>query len=155
MADRIAVMDQGRIEQVATPREAYTRPKSRFVADFLGETNMIEAKVVAHQGRMTEIETPVGRLNALTADGVQPESGTCSIRPEAITIAEGAGDAVNAVDGTIQNSVYLGEIAQYEVVVGQHNASLRVFEIHPDQPRMTGEQVRLVIQPSDVVLLGR
>src|SRR5207237_6174771 len=69
VADRIAVLKDGKLVQVGTPGELYHRPNSAFVADFIGHTNLIPAKVIGHDNGFVQIETPAGPLFASATDG--------------------------------------------------------------------------------------
>ncbi len=86
MADRIAVMDGGRIHQIGAPQEVYNRPATRFVADFLGECNFIDG-TVAQAGEPAVVDTSAGRLIA-TGEKCPPagQPVTCCIRPERLAI---------------------------------------------------------------------
>jgi ABC-type Fe3+/spermidine/putrescine transport system ATPase subunit len=115
MADRIAVMNEGRIVQIGTAEEVYGWPATRFVADFLGEANFIDGHMV-EQGPPVRIETPVGTILAEKADGVSAgQTVTCCVRPERISIdPPGApGAEAPALAATVENSSYLGEMRQY------------------------------------------
>ena len=115
MADRIAVMKDGRIQQIGTPRDVYDHPGDRFVADFLGEANFIEGRV-AKTGATTVIDTAAGQLLVCVDDG--PAAGatvTCCIRPERVTLQMGAAAAspeTAALAATMVGVVFLGEMAQ-------------------------------------------
>ncbi len=84
MSDRIAVMSQGKVLQVGSPTEIYERPTCKFVADFIGETNFIDGKVIENGGNYATIQTPDGlKLRGITPRPVtMGEVATLSIRPE-------------------------------------------------------------------------
>jgi spermidine/putrescine transport system ATP-binding protein len=84
MSDRIAVMNDGRILQLGSPGEIYERPRTRFVADFIGQTNFLGVDVVGADGTMVEVDLPgSGPLRARMPDGIQPEGRmTLAVRPE-------------------------------------------------------------------------
>jgi spermidine/putrescine transport system ATP-binding protein len=107
MSDRIAVMSAGKILQIGTPREIYDSPAERFVAEFIGETNFIEADLIAHDGDYAKVKLPPGReITATLAEGhkpgdkvwlvVRPEHAQLVAMPEAL------------LTGTVENVVYLG-----------------------------------------------
>ncbi|GGW43297.1 spermidine/putrescine import ATP-binding protein PotA 1 [Gemmobacter lanyuensis] len=103
MSDRIAVMSQGRVQQIGTAREIYEAPNNRFVADFIGETNLLEVEVVTASGGMAEVVLPGGhRLRCAAAD-TTPGRHHLSIRPERLSIA-----AEGPLTGTVERVVYLG-----------------------------------------------
>src|SRR5262245_46021315 len=114
VGDRIAVMDSGFIRQVGPPAEVYRQPTSRFVADFMGETNLTEGAVSGRENGNVQVQAPL-RTFAATAHGWQPNVGQkvlVSIRPESWRLGTDA-NAANAVNGRIRERVYLGEMAQY------------------------------------------
>ena len=114
MADRMAVMNAGRIVQVGGPEEVYNRPASRFVADFLGEANFIDGRVIGG-GR---VETPAATLMILPENGPPPGANvTCCVRPERIGIFPAAAaprdPSAASVPAVVENHTYLGELRQY------------------------------------------
>ena len=105
MADRVAVMNDGRIEQTGTPHEVYDRPVSRFVADFLGEANFIDGQVV-QAGPVATIDTPAGRLPARDASAhAVGKTVTCCLRPEGLSL--GGGEV--SLSATVVDCEFLGE----------------------------------------------
>ncbi|SMX38723.1 ABC transporter ATP-binding protein [Maliponia aquimaris] len=106
MSDRIAVMSSGHVQQIGTPREIYEAPLNRFVADFIGETNLIDVAVTRVTGGMAEVILPGGAtLTCPAADRAARGHGHLSIRPERITpTAPGEG----SVQATVEHHVYLG-----------------------------------------------
>ena len=116
MSDRIAVMNQGRIHQLGTPVDIYERPASRFVAEFIGEVNMLEATVVGGDGARTEVLLPSG--NRLTcapvgADNLPPGAQVViAIRPQRVLLApEGDVDPTEnaVVPGELRELLFLGD----------------------------------------------
>jgi iron(III) transport system ATP-binding protein len=156
IADRIAVMLAGRIVQVGTPEELYRRPANRFVADFLGATNFISARVVSVEDARLRLDSPVGTLTA--TGGGQVRSGArpgmtavCSIRPEAIHLGPAPAGVMNVGEGTIEQTTYLGEVAEHRIRVGE--TGLKVFELHP-APAVVGRSARYWIDEADVIVIG-
>jgi spermidine/putrescine transport system ATP-binding protein len=120
MSDRIAVMNDGEVEQTGEVTDLYERPATRFVADFLGETNLFDGTAARENGQLVvDSDLPV-RLDATKLAGDIPDGSnvTYTVRPESLVI----GDAEPAVDnvwrGTIENAIYKGSNTLYEVVVG-------------------------------------
>jgi iron(III) transport system ATP-binding protein len=159
IADRMAVLNKGRIEQIGRPQELYLRPDNVFVANFMGETNFIPGTVGAVQGERVEVLTKLGPLvSAAAAKGVrQGDSVTVSVRPESIRIGQAAVDGPNSFDGIVHDTAYLGEVAQHQVSVGSNGqeTTLKVFELNPkivarDEAR---ERARIHFDPTDVVVL--
>lgn len=153
VADRMAVMFQGKISQVGTPRELYTQPANRAIADFLGEANFLPAEVVSADGTTRTLQTPIGTLVATSAHGAPP-TGTCivSIRPEAVLIDPGP-NVRNRLRGQVIGSMYLGEILQLTLTVGetrlQATTVARAGQAHP----AVGDKIELGIDSSDLVVL--
>ncbi|MEZ5841553.1 MAG: ABC transporter ATP-binding protein [Hyphomicrobiales bacterium] len=120
VADRIAVMDHGKMVQVAAPSEIYEQPASRYVADFIGDINMIEGKVEARGEGRTRFRAEAIGLTADVLDeaGVAPgETGWLAIRPEKIAVSPDrpADTSVNAVEGEVWDIGYLGDVSIYHV----------------------------------------
>jgi ABC-type Fe3+/spermidine/putrescine transport system ATPase subunit len=115
MSDRIAVMRDGKIEQVGSPDELYRRPNSRFVADFVGEACLITATAV--ESLRGEIVAEIGegsRVRCINDRSVSTgASVTIIIRPEAIAPIAEMPAAQNLIDGIVERRVYLGDIMKY------------------------------------------
>ena len=106
MSDRIAVMSNGRVQQIGTPRMIYEAPVNRFVADFIGETNLLDVTVTDVSGGMARVALPGGMILACpAADGAATGAGHISIRPERLTVAAPGPDTLPA---TVADHVYLG-----------------------------------------------
>ena len=152
VGDRIAVMESGHIRQSGAPAEVYRQPATRFVADFMGETNFIEGKI-AETGAAPLVETALGRFTG-SAHGWHPSAGqrvVLSIRPETLRLHTAA-PPVNAIGGTIRERVYLGEMAQYRFAAGDR--TLKIFELNP-RFAFGNDQSALFASadPADVIVL--
>ncbi len=108
MSDRVAVMNNGCILQVGTPIDIYEHPTHRFIADFIGETNLLGAEVVRHEAGATRVRLASGaeRTASAPADSATAGAVTVAIRPERVAIAEREDDA--ALVGRVENIVYFG-----------------------------------------------
>jgi putrescine transport system ATP-binding protein len=121
VADRIGVMDQGRLVQVATPPEIYEQPNSRWVADFIGDVNLIEGRVVeAGPGTatMTIMSPSAGKLQAAAVSDAGPGNTVwVAVRPEKVRISHEppAAAAANCVAGQVASIGYLGDVSIYKV----------------------------------------
>jgi len=119
VADRIGIMDHGRLIQVGTPPEIYERPNSRWVADFIGEVNLIEGRVVDVGASDTVIASAAaGRLRALSPTDAKPGDVVwVALRPEKVRIghAPPPTEGENCVVGQVGNIGYLGELSIYKV----------------------------------------
>jgi spermidine/putrescine transport system ATP-binding protein len=149
MSDRIAVMNGGVVEQLATPRELYQRPASAFVAGFIGTSNLIELRVDRRDDGLLVMD--VGEGERILA--VQPDDGagtsdraTITVRPEWIKLVSGdAGPRASHVGGTVIDVVYLGSVTQL-IVLLRTGEKLTVHRLNDEvgatDPR-PGEQVTL------------
>jgi iron(III) transport system ATP-binding protein len=155
MADRIAVMNAGRIEQLGTPREIYTRPASVFVAGFIGETNFTDGRIVDAAGERVTVDTPLGRLVGVPANGSlgAGASVTCSIRPESLRLADEASDlGENRLEAVLEHATYEGATEELALRVGEK--ALRAVVANPGRHGYApGETVRLCVDAEDVVVL--
>jgi putrescine transport system ATP-binding protein len=143
VADRIAVMDRGRLAQVGPPAQVYERPASRWVADFIGEVTLIEGRFSA-PGIM---QTLIGQVRVADAGVPLGETVWLGLRPEKVSIGGGkpAGD-VNAVAGTLHEAGYRGDMSIYKVRLGDRSL-MRVAVAN------TGTRQRN-FSPGDVVWLS-
>lgn len=106
MSDRIAVMSDGRVQQIGTPREIYEAPVNRFVADFIGETNLIEVEVLEVCDGHARIRLPGGQALACpAAPGAAPGAGHISLRPERVSLCPPDSGEIRA---QVERQVYLG-----------------------------------------------
>jgi iron(III) transport system ATP-binding protein len=150
MADRIAVLTEGKLAQTGTPEEIYRRPASALVAGFIGETNLLDGNVISTQDRFTTVETSAGHLTGLGGKRISASPARLSIRPEAWTLLDAAQE--NSISGRIVDRSYLGQRIQYsvETAVGLQ----QVVEMNPHTLREVGEAtVFLAVRPDDVVVL--
>jgi len=134
VADRMAILDAGRICQIGTPAEVYRRPSSRFVAEFMGETNFVEGTILTHDGQFVQVRTALGEFEAAvdhekTWRPRSSERCTLSIRPESWRLTNSEPAGVNVVRGRIREQLYLGEMAQYAFASGDE--VLKVYELNP------------------------
>jgi spermidine/putrescine transport system ATP-binding protein len=120
MSDRIVLMRQGRITQIGAPRDLYDRPASRYVADFIGETNLLPG-VVAESGDGTVVLRAGGTtLRALTDTPLAPGAEAwLTVRPEAIELSDAGGtpEGWNRVAGTVREAVYAGSALRVHVAL--------------------------------------
>ncbi|HEY3246859.1 MAG TPA: ABC transporter ATP-binding protein [bacterium] len=138
MSNVVAVMHNGVVMQVGPPRDIYERPANRFVADFIGSTNLIPGKVAGPvDGGLYRVDTAHGPVTCVLSQGV-PHGGDVlvSVRPEDVTIGDG-GDGWPA---TVEQAVFLGETIDCRLVSGDLMLRARV---HPSIRLRRGDRVRL------------
>ncbi len=114
LSDRVAVMKDGRVLQVGIPKELYERPRTRFVADFVGTNNLVPGEVQERRGDQLVVDTALGRLRAIPSGAV---AGRCvlAIRPENVAIGAAGDGNGNVVRGRISFVSYLGNTLRYDV----------------------------------------
>ena len=131
MSDRIAVMNDGRVLQIERPAEIYEQPSSRFVADFIGETNFLEARVVSSDGAWADVLVDDQlRLKAVTGEPVSAgQPVTIALRPERLMVAAPT-DQTEAPRGHVEEAVYIGTDMRYLVrLTEQSQVVVRVQNI--------------------------
>jgi putative spermidine/putrescine transport system ATP-binding protein len=115
MSDRIAVFNKGRIEQIGTPEELYDRPATRFVASFIGDTNLLAGRVLGVAGGICEIETAAGRIAASARTPLEAGAAVfVAVRPERVVLAP-VQEAGGGLEGVIIEQVFLGTSRKYVV----------------------------------------
>ena len=155
MSDRIAVMGSGRLLQLGTPDEVYERPRTRFVADFIGDTNLLDAKVVdAEHVRLTD-GTVIRVASGRSSDGAV----TIAIRPEklGLRLHDAERDMrLDAVHGNVTRVTFMGNAIVYEVVA-DGDGDLRLTIRQGNTPGIEhyghGERVRVRWTPDSAAVL--
>ena len=163
MSDRIAVMSNGRVQQIGAPVEVYERPANKFVADFIGESNFLEgtlrsiskneARVFIHSLNTELAGVPISE-NLVNGDEV-----TVCIRPEKIRIVDESIPNQNSFCGKVANTVYIG--ADTHVFVDFHGIKLKVWEqnlisrLNSKPLYAVGQEVWLVLVPENTLVLKK
>ncbi|MFN8590650.1 MAG: ABC transporter ATP-binding protein [Thermomicrobiales bacterium] len=120
MSDRIAVMNEGHIEQCGPPTELYDEPATRFVASFIGESNFVDGTIASRDDHAATVAVPgVGTLRALCRPTTHVgDSAALTVRPEKIfAVTEEVDDGMNAVAGIVEDVVFVGEMRRYVVAL--------------------------------------
>ncbi len=154
MADRIAVMRDGKLMQVGAPAELYNRPANRFVADFLGTTNFIPATVQHRDNSRLRLESPAGDVVSSVFPDDVPAAGnvTCSVRPEAMQLLDASAEADNVFTGRHVETVYLGDMALHTFEVPD-GLRVEVNEVKPRPREWGAAESRIGFSADDVVVL--
>lgn len=146
MSDRIGVMHQGRLLQVGTPEEIYEHPRTRFIADFIGETNFLPV-TVAGPG---EVRLAGGEALRAITHAVAGTSAVLAVRPEKVSLyreGEAPPSGCNCLLGVVKRRVYLGNSLYYHVDVGAATIRSR-YDNAPGAPALAeGERVRAAWDP--------
>lgn len=150
MSDHIAVMSAGMVQQVGTPEEIYATPKSRFVADFIGDTNIVVAELVDYKAGKARIRfaesDPVAASFARA--GLQPGPVNVAIHPEAVTVTEATSQAA-ILHGTVMDSTYLGDGWRIRIVLNDGDE----VHAHVEQPRPQGTRIGLTFDETKLQVL--
>jgi len=120
VSSRIAVMNQGEIAQVAPPETIYETPSSRYVADFIGDVNIIEGRVAATDQNSVSLDWQEGQPALRATSGPNLTAGQTawiSVRPEKVAIGKEQPTADNAISGKVHDIAYLGNISTYHVAL--------------------------------------
>ena len=151
VSDRIIVMRSARVAQDGTPRELYNAPASRFVADFMGDANLLEAMVGEHQGETAKVR--VGPLSLdLPHRGIRPGPAALAVRPHAVQLA--AGSQGKGIEGRITKAAYLGDHMEYTVTTVSPEAELFATDANVNRPHAVGAKVAVHLDPESVVLVA-
>jgi iron(III) transport system ATP-binding protein len=150
LSHEIAVMRDGRIEQVAPPREIYERPANRFVADFVGSTNFVDAVALGPSGlHRCRLGTPIGELEVQVPRTLHAgESMLLSIRPEDIEPATGADDGFTTLSGVVVQKVFLGERLDLQLRIGERQLLMRA---HPSFAVEVGQSLRVRVRSAQCI----
>ena len=144
MADRVAVMNEGRIEQLDTPTNIYEDPSTEFVADFIGETNFLDGTIAERDGRVVlDLEDSEIVVDAAELPG---EDAVVFVRPEKIDLAapdDAKRENENDVVGTIERALFLGSKIRYYVRVGGQEVVAEVENKGSRVRYREGDEVRL------------
>ena len=148
MSDRIAVMHAGKVEQLGTPEELYERPATRFVADFIGSTNLLRGRIEA-DGR---VRLESGEVAHVAHDGMPDGSEVeISVRPEAISIVPAS--AEDAIKATVEQAAYLGTTISYQLRTAG-GLALTVLSPKTGVRLPVGSDVAVTWSPSEALILG-
>lgn len=152
MSDLIAIINQGKLAQLGTPEEIYERPRSRFVADFIGLSDFLPARVETFDDKLATV-TAAGAVFTvpITAPLTKGQSILLHIRPYDIAFADASVDK-NILTGTVKQATYLGNIIDYRVLLpGNVNLRVQSDTFHRYQ---AGDQVRLHLPPERCHLIA-
>jgi ABC-type Fe3+/spermidine/putrescine transport system ATPase subunit len=155
MSDRVAVLDHGKVLQIGPPRELYERPASRFVADFIGVNNLLDAVVRGADaaGRL-RVATALGELTAPPDDRFR-EGDACvaCVRPENASVGAPDGTAENRLEGRVSFGAYLGTSLRYDVDLGRGVLFKADVRSPRHEPLPPGSPVTVTFSAANVALV--
>ena len=149
ISDKIIIMSKGKVEQIGTPREIYYHPTSKFVADFIGEANFLQAQVLSTAGEKAMISVAGGEFEVNNFAGAKAgETSTLVLRPEGVSLAERG-----LLEGTVTLSTFMGAYQYYQMIVG--DIEIQITDYNPVNRRIyeVGEKAYLDFDPKGVYIL--
>jgi len=153
LSHAIGVMNEGRIQQIASPRDIYERPCNQFVADFVGSTNFLEGEVLGRavgEGHF-DVRASIGTVRARTGEDLRTgDRVVISVRPEDVDLVEARPAGGNVWEGRVDQKVFLGEFADFQVMVGERLLQSRR---HPSLRTRVGEPIFVRLDPEKCVAL--
>ncbi|MBA4349632.1 MAG: polyamine ABC transporter ATP-binding protein [Rhodobacter sp.] len=159
LADRIAVMDRGEVQQIGPPAEVYEHPTTRFVANFLGSITQFDATVTAINGARTRLSVPAfgAEVEAGTLLGLERgETLTLGLRPEKVLLHSERPEGPNVIAGEVKDLAYFGKDSLYRVILPGGG----LMSVHAVNARRAGEarpdwndRVWLSFDPASAILL--
>ena len=152
MSDRIVVMNAGRVEQVGTPFEIYNRPKTNFVASFVGTLNMLKGKVADPAARTIVIDRSVIALPHDLGSRRTGDPVSIAVRPEAVALGARP-DRDSLLSGRISDVSFLGSVIRVRIGVGDNSVSLDTFNNPSVPPPVAGSPAEISFSGSDLLLL--
>ena len=153
ISDLVAVMDRGKILDMGAPEEIYRRPRTRFTADFIGQSNVLDGRVIATDEGAARISTPLGDFYCPTPQGVRPaDAVVIFIRPEDIEILEADSlSPENTFEGEIDSLTFLGETLDCEI---RAKELLLRTRLRPSILCRERERIRFRVDPAAVICIG-
>ena len=154
LSHEIAVMNEGRIQQLGSPRDIYERPASPFVADFVGSTNFLDGAVLGPDGVQGQyrVRTEIGDVSVHASEQLRAEDKVLlSVRPEDVGLTESKPDApVNVWQATVDQKVFLGEVVDFQVKLGDR---MLLSRQHPSLRTPIGNPIYVRLDPEKCVAL--
>jgi putative spermidine/putrescine transport system ATP-binding protein len=161
MSDRIAVFNNGRIEQIGSPAELYDRPQTRFVADFVGESNFIEASVRQIEGDVIRCDSSDGCIHAARPSRALFEGArlALALRPERLRVMprNASAGGANSLPGSISEIVYLGQARKLVIRTDAGTELIALEQLGSDRSRIpeVGQPVQVEWDLNDAVPLAQ
>ena len=154
LSDIVAVMNKGRIVETGKPRDIYLNADHRFVADFIGRTNLIDATVTSQEGSVTTVDCAIGSVSCRKKADMKPgDKATLSLRPEFIRLKRGdASEAQNVFNGKIDSLVFIGEAFEGEITIQESQLFIKT---EPDSDIEVGHSANFTVDPDHCLLVTR
>ena len=149
ISDKVIIMSKGKVEQIGTPREIYYHPNSKFVADFIGEANFLDAQVLSENGEKARIRVAGEEIEVNNfAHARAGDKSELVIRPEAAKLSE-----TGVLEGTVTLSTFMGSYQYYQMLVD--GMEIQITDYNPVNRRIyeVGEKAFLEFDPRGVYIL--
>ena len=153
LSHEIAVMSEGRIQQIGSPRAIYERPINSFVADFVGSTNFLDGSVLGPDGAegRYRVRTEIGDLTVLATEPLRADDKVLlSVRPEDVELQEAKPDGQNVREARVDQKVFLGECVDFQVKLGERTLLSRR---HPSLRTPIGHSIFVNLDPEKCIAL--
>ncbi len=150
LSDKIIIMSKGKVEQMGSPREIYYHPKSRFVADFIGEANFLDAKVLKTAGDKAEIQVAGQTLTVMNfAEAKAGQTSSLVLRPESVALSENG-----HIPCSVTLSTFMGSYQYYQVDVG--GVTVQITDYNPVNRKVyeTGDRAYLNFDTNGVYIIS-
>jgi iron(III) transport system ATP-binding protein len=149
-------MNEGKIVQIGSPRDIYERPRTKFVADFIGTTNFLDGTVLGPDGPngLMRVSTALGPLKIHADSAIAPNTAVVvSVRPEDVELSEASPantDVYNLCSGIVDQKVFLGEYVDFQIKVGE---MLLLARAHSSIRTPIGDPIHMRMNPDKCVAL--
>ena len=152
ISDRIVVMNEGAIEQIGSPGDIYNRPRTRFVASFVGTLNSLQGVVVDPAEGAIRVGQTMLRARGVIEGAMAGETRALALRPEALHLGPPA-DGDNALTGVIEDATFLGAIVRLRVRIDGGALLVDAFNSNGPSFPEPGDEVKVSFSPNDLIVL--
>jgi putative spermidine/putrescine transport system ATP-binding protein len=152
ISDRIVVMYQGRADQIGTPFEIYNRPKTKFVATFVGTLSILDARVADPAANTVAIGTTTVRIAEPLGNVKAGDKVSLALRPEALSLA-GAGNRDVSLSGKVENVHFLGSVIRTRLSVDGQTVSFDMFNDPSARPPTVGDVIEARFSATDLLVV--
>jgi iron(III) transport system ATP-binding protein len=161
IADRLAVLDRGVIQQAGSPRELYDAPVNRFVAEFVGSINLYPGRIerAAGESRQVRVEglgagaIPAGRADARIGDGAA--DALVAFRPHAVRLAQASAAGALTFDAEVASVEFLGEFVRYELAAPGQRVTADLPHARHQPTLAAGHRARFAVPPEEILVLAQ
>jgi iron(III) transport system ATP-binding protein len=154
LSHEIAVMNDGHIIQIGSPRDIYERPRNRFVADFVGSANFLDATVISREDEADffRVQTALGSLKCHAVESLRAEDKVViSMRPEDIHVSDERPNMGNVWEATVDTKLFLGDYIEFQLKVGD---AVLLSRVHPSFSPPIGSRVYLGMNPEKCIAIS-